>query len=178
MTERRTIARPYAAAAFQVALDNDHLDSWSEALGFMAAVSRDKRMDAVLRDRARTKSEITQLFIEVCGNRIDEKNRNFIRIAAENGRLPLLPEIYEMYEELRAEHERRVNAEVISAFPLSAAHRNRIATVMKARFGKDLKLEWGTNPELLGGIVVRAHDMVIDASVNGWLTDMANSLTQ
>ncbi|MHB8428280.1 MAG: F0F1 ATP synthase subunit delta [Acidiferrobacterales bacterium] len=178
MTERRTIARPYATAAFRVALEDDRFDSWSEALGFMAAVSRDNLMNSVLADRTRTRDDVTELFIAVCSDRIDEKNRNFIRIAAQNRRLPLLPEIYAMYEELRAEYERRVNAQVISAFPLSSAHRNRITSVMRARFGKEIKLEWGTNPALLGGIVVRSRDMVIDASVDGWLSEMANSLVQ
>ncbi len=139
---------------------------------------RDNLMISALADRTRTKADITELFIAVCGDSVDEKNRNFIRIAAQNRRLSLLPEISEMYEELRAEHERRINAQVISAFPLSTAHRNRISSVMRERYGKEIKLEWGTNPALLGGIVVRSHDMVIDASVDGWLSEMAISLAQ
>ncbi len=178
MSERRTIARPYAAAAFQTACEQNRIDSWSQALRFMAAVSEDGRVRNLLVDRTRTKAAMINMFIDVCGDQIDEYHRNFVRVAAENGRLPLLSEISEMYEELRAEHERRINAEVISAFPLSASHRKHISSVVKERFGKEITLKWETNSDLLGGIVVRAQDTVIDASVDGWLTELANSLAQ
>lgn len=178
MSERRTIARPYAAAAFQTAKEQDRFDSWSDALRFMAAVSQDDRVRTLLTDRTRTRAAITEMFITVCGEQIDGHNRNFIRVAAENGRLPLLPEISDMYEELRAEHDRRINAQVVSAFPLSSDHRNRITSVMKERFGRDIALKWDTNPSLMGGIVVRAQDTVIDASVDGWLSELANCLAQ
>ena len=178
MSERRTIARPYAAAAFQSAADEDSFVFWSEALGFMAAVASDARMHRILTDRARTKSEIAEIFLAVCEGQINEKQCNFIRVTAENGRLTLLPEIATMYEELRAEHERRVEADVISAFPLNTQHRSKITEVMRERFGKQIRLRWETDPSLLGGIVVRAHDLVIDASVSGWLAELETSLTQ
>ena len=94
----------------------------------------------------------------------------------DNKRLLQLPEIVALFEVLRAEAEKTVNVVVDSAFELSAAQQEKIIGSLKTRMGREIKLVCKVNKELLGGIVIRAGDKVIDGSVRTRLGEMANAL--
>ena len=88
----------------------------------------------------------------------------------------LLPEIAAMFEALRAEAEKSVDVVVTSAFDLSDAQKQKIAAAIKERMGREIKLSCETNRELLGGIVIRAGDKVIDGSARTRLSELAVAL--
>ncbi|MGE5757563.1 MAG: F0F1 ATP synthase subunit delta, partial [Sideroxydans sp.] len=95
---------------------------------------------------------------------------------ADNQRLLVLPEIAALFETLKAEAEKTVNVVVDSAFELSAAQQDKIVSSLKKRLGREIKLVCQINKELLGGIVIRAGDKVIDGSARTRLGEMANAL--
>ena len=177
MTETTTIARPYAQAVFELARDHDKFVHWSDTLGFLAAVAGDPQMLAMLDNPRLTEKQLTDLFLDICGERIDESGKNFVLMLAENRRLGVLSEIAALYEDLRREAEGVVRGEVISAFPVSEEQLKNIATALKTRLGREVELECTTDESLVGGAVVRAGDLVIDGSVKGKLKRLANTLS-
>jgi len=122
------------------------------------------------------KKQIEGLMEDLLGGQAKVQQRNFIRVLVDNQRLLLLPEIVALFETLRAEAEKTVNVVVDSAFELSAAQQEKIISSLKARMGREIKLVCKVNKELLGGVVIRAGDKVIDGSARTRLGEMANAL--
>lgn len=178
MAEKTTLARPYAHAVFELACEQGTLRDWSDRLRLMAAAAGDAEFRARLGDPRISRARRAELFIDVCGELLDERARNLVRVLAHNQRLSVLAEIAARYEALRAEREGRLQAQVISAYPLSAAQREKIAAALKTRLGREVDLECGTDESLLGGVVIRAGDLVIDGSVRGRLAQLARVLNQ
>lgn len=174
--ERSTLARPYAEAIFRLALERKALKAWSEMLQLAATVAADPQVAALIDNPRVTRERFVAFFLDVAGKKLDKDAANFIRLLSENHRLALLPEIASLYELLRAQAEGRVEAEVISASAVSDAQLKDIAAALKKRLGRDIDLSTRIDPALIGGIVIRAGDLVIDGSVQGKLRALATHL--
>lgn len=178
MAELTTVARPYAQAVFERASQVNDRQGWSNMLGFAAAVAQDETMRAVIANAKYTKGQVANLFIEVCGDKLNQEGKNLVQLLAENKRLALLPEIYAVYEIYKAEAESSIEAEMISAYPVSDAQKSKIAASLKQRIGREVTLKCSTDESLIGGAVIRAGDMVIDGSVRGKLAKLATTMNQ
>jgi F-type H+-transporting ATPase subunit delta len=176
MAESTTIARPYAQAAFKLAQQNQAIPAWSEMLGLAAVVAADAGMRKLLDNPRVTPAQLAELFVDICGDRLNDDGRNMLRLLAERRRLVLLPEIFGLYEQFKNEAEGAVQAQLITAFPATDAQKQTIAAALKQRFGRDVQMEYVTDPTLMGGAVVRAGDLVIDGSVRGKLTRLGTAL--
>ncbi|RJG12736.1 F0F1 ATP synthase subunit delta [Pseudomonas cavernicola] len=176
MAELTTLARPYAKAAFEYAQAHQQLANWSAMLGLAAEVSQDDTMQRVLTAPRLTSTDKATTFIEVCGDKFDAKVQNFLHVISENNRLELLPEIAELFELLKAEQEKSVDVDVTSAFALNEEQQDKLAKVLSARLGREVRLHAAEDATLIGGVVIRAGDLVIDGSVRGKLAQLAEAL--
>ena len=176
MAELTTLARPYAKAAFELAQAHQQLAGWSAMLGLAAAVSQDDTMQSMLKAPRLTSAQKAATFIEVCGDQFDAQAQNFIHVAAENDRLLLLPEISALFDLYKAEQEKTVDVEVTSAFALNQEQQDKLAKVLSARLGRVVRLHAAEDAALIGGVVIRAGDLVIDGSVRGKLAQLAEAL--
>jgi F-type H+-transporting ATPase subunit delta len=176
MSEAITTARPYAQAAFEEAQKQADLKGWSEALVSLAEAISHPEVRAVVTSPRVAKAKVESLMDGLLGGQAKAQQRNFVRVLVDNQRLLLLPEIVAIFEALRAEAEKTVNVVVDSAFELSAAQKEKIVSSLKARMGREIKLVCKVNKELLGGVVIRAGDKVIDGSARTRLGEMANAL--
>ena len=176
MAELTTLARPYAKAAFEYAQAHQQLANWSAMLGLAAAVSQDDTMQRVLKAPRLTSTEKATTFVEVCGDKFDAQARNFRSIVSENNRMELLPEIADMFELYKAEQEKSVDVDVTSAFALNDEQQDKLAKVLSARLGREVRLHAAEDASLIGGVVIRAGDLVIDGSVRGKLAKLAEAL--
>lgn len=184
MAESTTIARPYARAAFEEAQATGKLAEWSAALQAAAAVATEKPMPTLLAVPKLSPADKAQLVLDLCADivskggmgELPEASRNFIRLLAENRRLSALPQIATIFETLRAEAEKTLSAQLISAFAISDAQRNKIAKSLKERLKRDVVLECAVDEALIGGAIIRAGDLVIDGSVRGQLAKLATAL--
>jgi F-type H+-transporting ATPase subunit delta len=145
-------------------------------LQLAAAVSVDEAMVKVTSSARFLKEQITEIFLDLCGDALNKEAQNLVRILAENRRLGLIPEIAVVYEDFRAEAESTIDAEMVSAKPVSDEARNKIAQALKIRLGREVKLNCVIDESLLGGAIIRAGDMVIDGSAHGKLNRLASTM--
>src|SRR5262245_14966263 len=176
MAERSTIARPYAKALFELALEDKKLDAWSQALAIGAAVVSDVRVKKLLASPLVTMDQLADLLIDIGGKAFDSEGQNFIRVLASNRRLGLLPEIATLYERLKAEAERVTDVTVTSAAPLSEEQQREYAAALRKRLKTEVRLHCEVDPALVGGAILRANDLVIDGSLRGRLDRLATEL--
>lgn len=176
MAELTTIARPYAKAAFLFAQESDALDQWEQMLGLVASVAEDTAMHEFLDQPGLDGATKTQAFVDVCGEQLDEKGVNFIAQMAEHKRLDALPVVFQLYHELLAQSRQTTEVELISAYDLDDAETGTLVAALKKRLGRDVTVSSRVDPSLIGGVLVRAGDTVIDGSVRGRLDRLAEQL--
>lgn len=175
MAETLTIARPYAEAAFKLALELNQLPAWSEALSRLAAVV-DNQVARDLLGNPRLSAEQVAAVIADAAGELSPQQANFVRVLADNERLPVLPEIARAFEELRNAHEGVLDAKISSAYPLTDQQVADIVATLAEKYGKQVKASVKVQPDLIGGVSIRIGDQVIDASVRGKLAQMAGAL--
>lgn len=179
MAEALTIARPYAEAVFKRAIEKDAnqtLPLWSDMLQFAAAIAADERMLAVIGDPAVSAKRLGELLIGICGDRLNGEGRNFMLLLVENGRVEILPQVSQLFEQLKTQHEGVLVAKIASAFVMSDAQLKELTTGLETRFKRKITAEVSVDPELIGGVKVEIGDEVLDASVRGKLEAMAVAL--
>jgi len=176
MSENVTAARPYAKAAFELAKKGGNYDSWSDRLAFLSAVVSDKSVAAALDDPANTAADRAELVKKIAGDRLDPESTNMVSLLSENNRLSLMGEIGEMYEELRAEEEGVLDANVTSAMALDDNYKSKLAEALQRKFNKKINIIETIDDSLIGGAIVRAGDVVIDGSIKGRLAQLNSNL--
>lgn len=175
MAENLTLARPYADAAFSLAKASNALGPWSSALERMAAVVVDPQMQACVGNPRLRASQVLALFTDVVGNLTTEQ-KNFVQVLVDNERIGVLPEIRDLFVDLKNGSEGVKEAEIESAFPIEAAALAQLTADLESRYRCKIKSTVTVHPELIGGVRISIGDQVIDASVRGKLAAMAIAL--
>jgi F-type H+-transporting ATPase subunit delta len=176
MAETITIARPYAEAVFDLARQENTLAEWSEMLQFTSAVVANPGVAALIGDPRIPAEKMLAFFLSVGEGRLNERGASLVKLLVQNGRLALVPEISALFEQLRSEQEGKLEAEIISAFPLDEKQRADLAGRLEARFGKKVDARARVDASLIGGVRIVIGDHVIDQSVRARLADMAQTL--
>jgi len=176
MAELVTLARPYAKAVFAAAKDQNAIDQWDQALAFAAQVAADQEVKNILANPGLSEQRKAEIFADCFEEPLPEALRNFLSILAENKRLALLPAISDLFRLYRADVEKSVNLTVNTAFELSADEQQKLIDALSKKLERKVELEAAVDQSLIGGVVVRTGDLVIDASVRGKLARMAKAL--
>ena len=175
MAEALTIARPYAEAAFKIARDAGSFGPWSDALQRMAAIAASPIAQDLFGNPRVTTKQIAAVVADAAGQ-LSAEQGNFVQVLADNERLAVLPEIAQQFEVLRNKHEGVLDAHITSAFPVSDAQRDDIVKALEDKYGRKVKASVSVDPELIGGVSIRIGDEVIDSSVRGKLSQLADAL--
>lgn len=180
MSELTTVARPYAKAAFDYALeknstDYNAIDSWLNQLTFAAQVSKDSTIHDFISGGASTEHAIT-LFLNVCGEQVDSKGQNLLKIMAENKRLLVLPQVLTQFCQFKAEYEKTIEVDVTSAVEINTAQKTSLSAALEKRLARKIKLNCKVDTMIISGLVIKAGDMVIDGSTLGKLNRLAVTL--
>lgn len=174
--ELTTIARPYARAAFEVALANNALPEWEGMLHSAATMAEQGQIKLLLSSPEMSSRQIADLFVDVLTKVLDAERTHFIRLLAENKRLAVLPAIATLFAIYRAEYEKTMTVDVVSAIKLDDLYQEKLIKKLTQRLKRRVSLHCEVDPLLLGGAVIRAGDMVIDGSVRGKLNRLLESL--
>ena len=177
MTDFTTAARPYAKAVFELARDSGKFDDWSNRLAVLGAIVGHPDMQERLEAPSLTQEDAAKMVEMVASDVVnDNDSRNFIRLLAENDRMKMLGDISSLYEQLRAEAEGEIEANVVSAFDLTDAQRDKMAEALSRRLDRKVRIVSSVDKDLIGGAIIRAGDLVIDGSVKGRLEKMMQSV--
>ena len=175
MAELTTIARPYAKAAFDFAVEKNAVDEWATMLAFAGAVAADEAVVKMLAG-AGAGAAMAEMFIKLGGEQLNEQGHNLVKVMADNGRLTVLPEVASLFALYRDEYLKEIEAEVISATELSDDKKASLAASLEKRLARKVKLNCSIDKSLVAGVVIKAGDLVIDGSVRGKLTRLGDQL--
>ncbi len=172
---RDTAAKRYARAAFEVALEHGTLDRWSEDLQLIAAVMDDAKALALL---SNTKVPLPERYrlLENTLSGVDAKSMNLAKLLVAKGRAALAPQITEAYLGLVDEHRGVAHASVVTAVPLDDAERGAVEKRLGEISGKQVIAHTEVDPNIIGGLVARIGDKVVDGSTRGKLMALRRSL--
>jgi len=176
MSELATIARPYAEAVFKRAKESKQTQNWSDMLAFLAIVVQDMEMLAIINDPKVNNATLLQLLLDVCQEQLDKEGINLLKLLVQNSKLKIVPHIEKLFEAYKAEDEGYVEVEVKSAYALSKEEKDNLAATLEKTLTRKVHMTVQVDKTLIGGILARAGDIVIDGSIKSQLQQLAKSL--
>ena len=176
MAELATVARPYAEALFRVAQSGD-LNAWSEIVSELGQIGANADLQAFAQNPNVTAAQLADVIASLVKSPLSAEAKNFIAMLAENGRVALLPEIGVQFQELKNAQEGAADAQIFSAFELSAGQLAQLVATLEKKFGRKLNPLVSVDPSLIGGVRVVVGDEVLDTSVRARLQQMHVALT-
>ena len=176
MAEITTIARPYATAVFNFANESKSLSNWSDTLVLLSTIIQDEHIKSIIEDTKILDSEREDLILNVCKGKLDENGSNFVKLLVENKRLLILPEISLFFEELKAEAEGTIEAEIIMAEKPTQKTVDDLLKSLEKKFNKKIEGKVVIDKNIIGGTKIVVGDSVIDASVRAQLDNLAFTL--
>lgn len=180
MSDMSPVARPYARAAFELARSQDALTTWDGQLALLAQAVEDERLRRILTDPRVDRNRKAELLLDIGANKLTltDPVKNLVQLLAENNRLIALPAIHREFAALKAEAERLVVAQVISFRKINATQEKELHQALSDRLGCAVELNCSVDNTLIGGLIIRTGDQVIDGSVRGQLNRLAAHLSR
>ena len=175
MSEWTTIARPYAQAAFDYAVENKTVAQWQEMLMFTAEVSKNETVKSLLTGSVAAE-KLAEIFNGVCGEQLDLQGQNLVKILAENRRLQAFPEISVLFNQLKADFDKEIDVDITSAVKLKKQQQTDLGKSLEKRLARKVKLNCSVDPELIAGVLIKAGDTVIDGSLRSKLNRLSDAL--
>lgn len=170
--------RMYARSLFQAARDADRLDAVHEQLGdFATAIGEVPELRGVLANPELDPEQKAGVLGEIMGD-ADELLRNFVLLVAEKGRAGEIEEIYRELDALVAVERKRLTVELTTAYELSDEEAASILKKIEQSSGRSVEATRKVDPSLIGGIVLQAGSMRVDASVKGRLEGLRHDLVK
>jgi F-type H+-transporting ATPase subunit delta len=160
-----SVARRYARALFELALERDEpLESWLSDLQAIQAAIEDPAVRPVLVS-PKLSFERKRELVDRALSGLDPLRRNFVYVLIERGRIELLGAVVREFRAMMLEHQGVAEATVTTAVPISDAEADRIAALLARLVGRRVILERQVDPSIIGGVVARVGDRLINGSV-------------
>lgn len=170
-------AKRYAHAVFCLGRDTGTLDAWQGDLALLSSIVEDGRIATYLTNPSVSAgSKIAAVESAINAWNVQPETRKLAKMLIERDRVRLVPEIRELFDDqVRAEHG-IVVAKVTTAEPLNDAERELVLEKLELLTGKHVQMETKVDPDLIGGIMIRIGDQVIDGSVRNKLEKLRSQL--
>jgi F-type H+-transporting ATPase subunit delta len=176
MARRKSAARRYAEAAFEVATRDNTVDAWRKELDMAAAVMADERVGRALANPSIPLETRTGVAQATFGRAVGPKVLNLIGLMLRRGRIEELPRLAAEFRRLDDQRQGITRATAVSASALSPDELRALTERLEASAGGRVALDTEVDPSLLGGLVVRLGDRLIDGSVRSRLERLRNQL--
>lgn len=170
-----TTARRYAEAAFAVARNDNAVDLWLRDLQSVSEALSDPQVADYFKDPKITRDEKLATIGKIFGNAHPHVT-NLLRLLVAQQRMTLAPAIAREFLNLYRESKGIAEAFVTVARPVSDSEQKEIAQRLETSTGKQVDIHIQVDPTILGGIIVRMGDRLIDASVAGRLQRLRHQL--
>lgn len=172
---RDSAARRYAQAAFELAGERNALEIWDRDLRSLAEAFVTPEALAFIASR-RVTPQAKESFLRRVAGEPDPLVWNLVRLLASKGRLELLPQIMEGFQELLDAQRGIAHAEVVTAVALSDEERAALAQRLSALTGRQVQVTLREDPEIFGGLIARMGDQLIDGSTRSRLLQLKRQL--
>ncbi|MCI0856252.1 MAG: F0F1 ATP synthase subunit delta [Chloroflexi bacterium] len=174
---RDPAAKRYAQAAFELARDRNELDAWEPAMRSLGEATASDEAIAFLDDR-RVPGEAKEAFLTQVTGELPALTSNLVKLLESKRRLALLPQIAEFFQSLLDEHNGIAHAQVLTAVSIGDDERRALANRLSELTGKQVQVEIHEAPEILGGLVARIGDRLIDGSAKTKLLALKRQLAR
>jgi F-type H+-transporting ATPase subunit delta len=193
MSEFKGVARPYAKAMFELALQRNSLNDWSNELNQLAFIAENKPMQSAVNNPLISRQALADIFLDIASDLqngpsvqgdkkqtsargISQEVVNLVNILAQKKRLRLLTDIARLYEKFIAECNKTVQVKVVSAYPIDKTRLQRLTDALEDNLKRQVTLDCSVDNTLLGGAIIYAGDRVIDGSLSSKLKRLAERL--
>ncbi|GBC97167.1 ATP synthase subunit delta [bacterium HR16] len=164
------VARRYARALFNAAVRTQAVEAVNEALQQLLDTLREQPpLQRLLLNPLIPRERKQQMVQESIGRQTHPLLASLLNVLVDKRRERLLPEVAREFSDLRDEHLGIVRVQATTAYPLDSQQEEALIRSLGQRTGKTVVLETHVDPSLIGGIVVRIGDTIIDGSVRGQL---------
>jgi F-type H+-transporting ATPase subunit delta len=172
------LARVYARSLFEVALQQGKLDLIREQLGQLADALHDNRQLAVFFFSPYFSTAEKQDALARVLDGADESFLNFLSLLIENHRMPVIFRIRQQYEQLWEEENRMLPVEITSAVSLDEKTTEELGRTIGECAGRRVTLSSRVDPDILGGIILRVGNSILDASIRNRLEQLRRHVAQ
>lgn len=173
------VARRYAQAFFAIAQENKEIDKYEEELKFVVdAIKSNPELESILAHQLVAPENKKDVIKNIFSSEISEITVNFLSVVADKYRAPYIEEIYNQFVAYANEAKNIADAYIKSAQPLSEADIAAVQQNLSKATGKNIRLVNDVDPNLIGGVVVRIGDKVMDGSVVRRLDVLKENLMQ
>jgi F-type H+-transporting ATPase subunit delta len=176
MARRDSTARRYAEAAFEVAMRDGTLEQWRAELDIAASVVGDARALDILANPAIPTDQRSSALDALLGDRAARPVKNLIQLMLRRGRIEELSRVAAEFRRLDDDRQGITHATATSASELTQDEVRQLTARLEESTGGRIALDVQVDPSLLGGLVVRVGDRLIDGSVRGRLERLRNRL--
>lgn len=175
---KRIISERYASALLNVAKNRGTADQVFDNLESLKKLISDNVSLRIFLESPHITQEDKMAFIKkVFSESFDETAMNFLLLLVKKYRLKFLREIIEEYERLYDVVRSVQKTDVISAYPLDDATIARLRTAIESSMKKSVKLCFFVDPNILGGVIIKTPNLIIDGSIRRKLNDLSYSMT-
>ena len=168
----------YAQAVFQIALEKDELDEWLDDLGVLAAALEHPEFAQLLDAPQVPAANKVDAIRQAMGDSVAPMALNLLFILASRNLAHLVPGVLEAYGRALDVHRGIERAEVMTAVPLDRGQQGKMVKLLEGIVGKEVRVASFVEPQILGGLIARVGDRVIDGSVRAKLAEMRRSITE
>ena len=178
MVDKDALVRSYAEALFRVAEAEGELEAVERQLFvFAELLERETRVRDALVDPSLPNENKRQLIAETLGDRANPLAVNLLGFLVEQGRAREIGRIVETLAEVAAETREHAVAEVRSAIPIDDARAQKLAEALSKATGRSIEIRVVVDPSVLGGVVAKVGDEILDGSVRSRLLEAREQLT-
>ena len=176
MIELTPLARPYAKALFESAIESNSIDEMAVELKTMAAAAKTEGIINTIENPTLSRKEIVEILVNLFEESVSDTAKKLIEILAENKRLNLLEPIYLIYQDLLEKHKEQKSIEVFVAVEHGDEAKENIEQKLKSTYGKDANIYFSKDPAMMGGLSIKIGDETLDLSIKGKINKLVNQL--
>jgi F-type H+-transporting ATPase subunit delta len=176
MIELTPLARPYAKALFESAIESNSIDEMAVELKTMAVAAKTEGVINTIENPTLSRKEIVEILVNLFEESVSETAKKLIEILAENKRLNLLEPIYSIYQDLLEKHKEQKSIEVFVAVEPGDEAKESIEQKLKSTYGKDANIYFSKDPTMMGGLSIKIGDETLDLSIKGKINKLVNQL--
>jgi F-type H+-transporting ATPase subunit delta len=165
MALRRAVARRYAEAAFELGRQNNTVDQWRTDLSFLAEIFNHRKLLYILSEPTLGFPIKKDIITKLATDKVQPQALGLALVMIERNLPDYMPLVHNQFERLYDEYKNVAHAVVITAVPLDDGEKNRLIGYLKELTSKEILLTTEVDPSILGGVIARVGDTLIDGSI-------------